>query len=124
LDYSWKYSKEQEPPAPVLELSLQGISLELSVDTGFGGGVLIPFSFFQSLGLLSSLTPDSYHAIMPDSRRVLLYTARTEIQVRKIKLTADIHSSPLVNRKLAGRAFLKSFTAVLDGRKEEMRIIT
>lgn len=122
MEQSWKYNREQKPPAPTIELALGGLQLELTVDTGFGGGILIPFPLFQSLGLLSVLTPDNYHAVMPDSRRVRLYTARTEVSLGKSRLLSDIHSSALVDRSLIGRAFLRSFVCVLDGPKEELRL--
>jgi predicted aspartyl protease len=122
LEQSWDYNREHEPPAPTIELTLNGVKLELTVDTGFGGAILIPFPLFQSLGLLSALTPDNYNAIMPDSRRVRLYTARTEVSLGKSRLSADIHSSALVARSLVGRAFLRSFVSVLDGPKEELRL--
>ena len=122
LDQSWKYNREQKPPAPTIELAFGGLRLELTIDTGFGGAILIPFPLFQSLGLLSVLTPDNYHAVMPDARRVRLYTARAEVSLGKSKLQADIHSSSLVDKSLIGRAFLHSFVCVLDGPKEELRL--
>ena len=122
MEQSWNYSQEHTPPAPVVELSLAGFPVQLRVDTGFGGGILIPFSLFQSLGLLSALTPDSYHAVMPDSRRVRLYTARVEVTLGSTKFLVDIHSSLLVDRRLVGRSFLQSFVTVLDGTKEKMTL--
>jgi predicted aspartyl protease len=124
LDQSWNYNREHIPPAPIVELGLAGFPVELTIDTGFGGGILIPFSLFQSLSLLNALIPDSYHAIMPDSRRVRLYTARAEVNIGSTKLLVDIHSSPLVERKLAGRSFLKSFITVLDGKREKLTLRT
>ncbi|MHB2037565.1 MAG: hypothetical protein ACYCPW_12625, partial [Nitrososphaerales archaeon] len=64
-------------------------------------------------------TPDSYHAVMPDSRRVRLYTARAEVTLGSTRFLVDIHSSPLVERRLAGRYFLRSFVTVLDGTREK-----
>jgi clan AA aspartic protease len=122
LDQSWKYSREYTPPAPVVTIELAGFSLELAVDTGFAGGILIPFPLFQSLALLSALTPDTYHAVMPDSRRVRLYTARVEVTLGSTKLLVDVHSSPLVEKKLIGRSFLRSFVAMLDGKKERLKL--
>ena len=118
MDQSWKYSREHTPPAPVVMVELAGFPIELEVDTGFAGGILIPFPLFQSLTLLSALSPDTYHAVMPDSRRVRLYTARAEVSLGSAKLFVDVHSSPLVEKKLIGRSFLQSFVAVLDGKKE------
>ena len=110
------------PPAPIVELTLAGFAIELNVDTGFGGGILIPFSLFQSLGLLSTLGPDTFHAVMPDSRRIRLYTARTDVSLRSFKFQVNVHSSPLLEKKLLGRMFLQMFVVILDGPKKEMKL--
>lgn len=92
--------------------------IECAVDTGFSGGLLIPFSLFESLGLLSSLSPHPYSALMPDS----LYTSRGEILLGKIKIPSEVHSSPSLDKKLVGRAFLRALVMMLDGRKEELSL--
>ena len=123
MDQSWKYNTDHYPPAPIVDLILAGFPLQLMVDTGFAGGIVIPFPLFQSLGLLTALTPDSYDAVMPDSRRVRLYTARAEVSLGTAKqFSVDVHSSPFLEKKLLGRLFLRSFTAILDGKKEEFRL--
>lgn len=122
MDWTWKYSLERTPPAPVVKFDLAGFPIELTVDTGFAGGILIPFSLFRSLALLSALTPDLYHAVMPDSRRIRLYTARAEVSMGSAKFSADVHSSPLLEKRLIGRSFLRSFVALLDGEKEKLRL--
>jgi len=103
-------------------VSLANFPLDLVVDTGFSGSVLIPFPLFESLGLLSALTLDTYYAVMPDSRRFRLYTAKENVQVGSETTRADVHTSPAINRKLAGRAFLRSFVTTLDGMKEELEL--
>ena len=106
----------------MITIVLAGFPIELTVDTGFAGGIIIPFPLFQSLALLSALTPDTYHAVMPDSRRVRLYTAKVEVTLGSKRLFVDVHSSPLVEKKLIGRSFLRSFVATLDGKKERFRL--
>jgi len=122
LDLSWKYSIRHSPPAPVMEARLGGFELELVVDTGFAGGVLIPFPLFESLGLLSTLSADSYRAVLPDSRRLRLFTAKEEVTVGKEKMVVEVHATPSIDRKLVGRSFLRSFVAVLDGGGEELEL--
>lgn len=107
---------------PIIELRIEDFPVQLIVDTGFAGGILIPFTLFQSLGLLSALGPDPHHAIMPDSRRIRLYTARAEVSVGSSKFFVDVHSSPLLDKRLLGRTFLQSFVATLDGTKQEIII--
>jgi predicted aspartyl protease len=115
LGQSWKYSNRSSPSAPVVALQLAGLTLDCVLDTGFSGGVMIPFPIFGSLGLLSRLVPDEYMAVMPDSRRVPIYTARDEVTVGSSRISALIHASPRLERRLAGRAFLERFVATLDG---------
>jgi predicted aspartyl protease len=96
--------------------------MELTLDTGFGGGILIPFTLFQSIGLLNALSLDSYYAVMPDFRRTVLYTAKAKVTVGTTSILAEVHSSPIIERRLLGRSFLRSFVTVLHGRKQEMKI--
>ena len=120
MDQSWKYIRDHFTPAPVVDLILAGFSLQLMVDTGFAGGIVIPFPLFQSLGLLTALTPDSYDAVMPDSRRVRLYTARAEVSFGTAKkFSVEVHS-PFLRKKTPGSMFLRSYIAILDGKKEEL----
>jgi predicted aspartyl protease len=118
----WKYSKDQTPFAPIVEVNLLGFPIVLAVDTGFAGGILIPFPLFQSLGLLSSLTLDSYYAVTPDSRRIQLETAVADVALSpSFNLQqVDIHSSPLLDKRILGRSFLQRFVTILDGIKGEL----
>ena len=118
MELSWKYNTRRTPGAPVIRLEVAGVPVESVVDTGFAGSLLIPFPLFQSLGLLTKLTPNKYHAVMPDSRRILLYTAQEEVKIGSLKMYAEVHSCHAVDRKLLGRTLLRSFVATLDGRNE------
>jgi clan AA aspartic protease len=122
LDQSWKYSKAFSPSAPVIALELAGLKLECVVDTGFSGGLMIPFPIFESLGLLSRLVPDEYQAIMPDSRRVSVYTTRDYVVAGSSRIRTLIHASPRLERRLLGRAFLESFVTTLDGPHEVLSV--
>lgn len=124
LDLKWKYNKGEQriAPTPIVELTLSGFPIQLMVDTGFAGGILIPFPLFQSLGLVYSLTLDSYYAVMPDARRIQLQTATAEVTLDSLRFQVNIHSSPLLNKRILGRSFLKTFVAILDGTKEEITL--
>jgi predicted aspartyl protease len=106
----------------VLTLSVEGFSIEAAVDTGFDGGVLIPFPLFSSLGLMKTLSEDEFHLGLPDSRKVSLYSSRRVIRVGGMDVEAYIHSSSEVRRKVVGRELLGPFTTTLDGRKEELTL--
>ena len=94
------------------------MTLECVIDTGFSGGLLVPLPTFESLGLFSSLAQDEYIAVMPDSRRVVLYTAREVVTAGSSRVSTLVHAAPTLDRKLAGRAFLQSFVTTLDGPRE------
>lgn len=122
MEQSWQYSKEQNPAAPVITVNILGFSIVLVLDTGFGGGILIPFTLFQSIGLLEVLSLDSFHAVMPDSRRVTLYTAKTNVTLGTTKVLTEIHASPAIEKRLIGRSFVRSFVTILNGKKQMLTI--
>lgn len=122
LDLTWKYSPRYSPSAPVIRLELAGTSLECLVDTGFSGSLLIPFPLFESLGFLSRLSPDTYDAVMPDSRKFGIYTTREEVVVGSLKMATEVHSSPALDKRLVGRRLLMAFVAKLDGRSEVLSL--
>lgn len=118
MDQTWKYSKRFSPSAPVISVELDGMTLECIVDTGFSGGLVIPLATFESLGLMSGLVPEEYLAVMPDSRKVALYTASEEVAVGSSRLRTLVHAAATLERKLVGRTFLESFVTTLDGPRE------
>ncbi len=122
MDLTWRYSSEHRPSAPIIKASIGGFSVELLVDTGFSGGILLPFPLFQSLGLASRLVPESYSAVLPDSRRVTTYTAVSDVTIDSARISSRIHSSPSLDMRLVGRETLMTVVAVLDGPKETLTV--
>ena len=123
MELSWRYSPRRDPHVPVLVLTLEGFSLELAIDTGFDGSALIPFSLFKSLGLLSAVSGDEAFLVLPDSRRLPLYSAVSRAKLGDAKFEVVVHSSPEVEKKVVGREFLRSFVATLDGGAEEVTLV-
>jgi predicted aspartyl protease len=107
---------------PVVEVNLLALSLECLLDTGFAGGIVIPFPTFESLGLLARVSSVEYHVVLPDSRTLPLFTARRSVRLGSVEVDADIHSSPSLNRTLAGRNLLENFVSTLDGQKKTVSI--
>ena len=122
MDQTWKYSNRSNPSAPVIPVELAGMSFDCVVDTGFSGGMVIPLSTFESLGLLSGLVPEEYLAVMPDSRKVALYMASEEVTVGSSRVRTLVHAAAPLDRKLVGRAFLAAFVATLDGPRETLSV--
>ena len=103
-------------------LVLLGSKIEALIDTGFAGGVMVPFPLFHSLGLMSRLVADEFIAVMPDARKVPVFTAREQVSAGQLRFAANIHSSPALHRSLLGREALGSFLAVLDGPKGSLTL--
>jgi predicted aspartyl protease len=122
LDQTWRYNTRFSPSAPVIRVELDGMTLECVVDTGFSGGLLIPFSTFESLGLQAYLVPESYLVVMPDARRLALYTASREVKAGSSRLRSLVHAAPTIDRKVVGRSFLEPFVAILDGPRQTISV--
>lgn len=121
------YSKNHKPPAPIIRARIQARKardLELLVDTGFGGGVLIPFHLYEDLGLTLFEVPDKYYGILPTGIPITLHTATANIAIGKLSLKTHIHSHPLIEKQLAGRKLINKLKLLLDGPKEELEILT
>ena len=106
----------------MLDLSLEEFPLELAMDTGFDGSVLIPFPLFRSLGLLSAISGDQASLVLPDSRRLPLYTSVCRATLGGSRFETAVHSSPEVDKKVVGREFLRMYVATLEGRAEELTL--
>jgi predicted aspartyl protease len=122
LDQNWKYDTSNSPSAPVVEMELLGSRLQVLLDTGFGGGVMIPFPLFHSLGLMSGLVADGFTVVMPDARKLPIFTAREIVGIGPFRFAAHVHSSPALNRSLMGREALAGFLTVLDGPRESLTL--
>ena len=49
------------------------------VDTGFGGGILIPYSLYEEFRLTLFEVPDRYYGVLPVGLPITLHTAVTEV---------------------------------------------
>ncbi len=92
MDQRWPYSDRYLPAAPVVKVDLLGLSLECVLDSGFDGGIVIPFSTFPSLGLLNDIWSDEYYAVIPDSRSLPLFTSRKMVRPGSHELEVMIHA--------------------------------
>lgn len=118
----WKYDSTLKPPAPTIGVEVGGERVELIVDTGFSGEVLIPFRLFEHIGLTSFLVPYEYSALMPDSRRIKLYTASATLTLGSKRYAVKVHSSQHIDRRIVGRGFLNRFVSILNGPRKELAI--
>ena len=96
--------------------------VELVVDTGFSGELLVPYHLFESAGLMALVTAERFRAVMPDGREIPLITALGDLEVGEDRLVTRVHTSRQLDRKVVGRGFLGAFVATLDGAKEELSL--
>ncbi len=124
----FKYSKDYKPSAPrikalIITAKQEKHELELIVDTGFSGGVLIPYSLYEKLGLTLLEVQDKYYGVLPIGIPITLHTALTRVIIGDLVFKVHVHSHPLINKKLAGRELLNKMKILLNGPLEELEII-
>ncbi len=106
----------------MLRVELLDSTIECIVDSGFAGGILVPFSTFESLGFLSNMSKEEFSAVRPDMRSFPLFTSRGRAKIGPMEIDVDVHSSPALSRSLVGRQFLKNLRAELDGPRRTLTI--
>ncbi len=124
------YSGDRRPPIPVLEIKIYSpvkngyAEITAYVDTGFDGGILIPFDLYENLGFVLVEEPRPSRGVFPSGSTIKLHTAVTEIETAGFKMDAHIYSSPFIHRKLVGREVLNNLILLLNGPQTELEIKT
>ncbi len=126
----FKYSEKHSPPAPIIKVGIKTLrhgiyETELLIDTGFSGGILLPFTLYEKLGLTLAEVQDRYYGILPIGVPITLHTAQAKIAINDtVEFETYIHSHPLINKKLAGRQLINKLKILLNGprKKLELRI--
>jgi len=124
----FKYNENVKPPIPKIKVKIwtpkiKDYELELVVDTGFSGGILIPYHLYDELKLTLAEVPSRYFGILPVGIPITLHTALTEVSIEKLKFKVHVHSHPLINKKLAGRELVNQLKILLNGPKRELEIL-
>lgn len=124
----WKYSKDFDPPAPIIEVVFSTPDEKLSfphvgvipllIDTGYDGYVLIPDKVFKwSLSLNLYLAPVKAYIEHPLGIREPLKVSRGIIKIpkAKLKILTFLETYEDCNEILAGRKFLNQYKILLNG---------
>ncbi|RLG87457.1 MAG: hypothetical protein DRO15_04900 [Thermoprotei archaeon] len=124
----FKYSKDHKPSAPIIKaliITARGrkYELELLVDIGFSGGILIPYNLYEELKLALFEVPEKYYGILPIGVPITLHTALAKVVIDGLEFKIHIHSHPLINKKLAGRELLNKMKILLNGPMEELELL-
>ena len=122
------YSREREPPIPVLDIKIfspfSGDFIEVTafIDTGFDGGILIPFNLFEKLQLNLVEEPYPAQGVFPTGLTTSLHEALVKVETCNMRFTVHAYSTPFINKKLVGRELLNKLILTLNGPKKELEI--
>lgn len=130
--FCWNYSKNFDPPAPIIEvvfltpdekLSFPHIgTIPLLVDSGYDGYVLIPDKVFNwSLNLNLYLAPVKAYVEHPTGIKEPLKVSRGIVQIpkAKLKILTFLETYENCEETLAGRRFLNQYKILLNGPEEK-----
>ncbi len=124
------YSMGEEPPVPVLTLRVyspggdKNLVLTFRVDTGFAGGITLPYDIYLRLGLTLAEEPYPVIGRFVTGSTVKLYRAYTKVELEgKTVFYVYAYSSPYITKKLIGREFLNKLMLLLNGPQKTLEIL-
>jgi len=123
------YSTVEDPPAPVLVLKVYSpygdkcLTLSFKVDTGFAGGVLVPYSIYMKLELMLAEEPYPLLGRFATNETIKLYRALTKVELGDKVFQVYVYSSPFIRRKLVGREVLNKLKVLLNGPQQTLEVL-
>ncbi|RLE72446.1 MAG: hypothetical protein DRJ37_02810 [Thermoprotei archaeon] len=124
------YSIDEEPPIPILTLKIysprgdKNIVLAFKVDTGFAGGIMLPYDVYTELELTLAEEPYPLIGRFATGSTIKLYRAYTKVELEKsIKFHVYAYSSPYISKKLVGRELLNKLKLLLNGPQKTLEIL-
>ncbi|RLE93274.1 MAG: clan AA aspartic protease [Thermoprotei archaeon] len=123
------YSTAEDPPVPVLVLKVyspyddKSLTLTFKVDTGFAGGILVPYDIYLKLELMLAEEPYPLVGRFVTGNTIKLYRAFTKIELENKILYAYVYSSPYIRKKLVGREILNKLKILLDGPQQVLEVL-
>lgn len=125
---SWKYL-----PFPNNEVVIRGKlrksskdqwspEIELVVDTGYFGSILLNYEVFQLLNYDQLTMPQKYwnEATTITGDVINMPSTPTKFKIANIQMDIVVESHELIQENLVGRDFLKRFLTLLDGEGKEI----
>jgi len=101
-------------------LGFKSVEMEFIVDTGFQGGVLIPFRTYIDLGLNLFEEPKAI-AHTATGNRIELRTSKVLIEIGRLSILCTAYTALGVRRSLIGREVLRN-TGLLYKPPNELRL--
>jgi len=124
------YSVNEEPPIPVLTLKVyspsgdKNIVLTFKVDTGFAGGIILPYDIYAKLELTIAEEPYPLIGRFATGSAIKLYRAYTKVELEeRAVFHVYAYSSPYIAKKLIGREFLNKLKLLLNGPQKTLEIL-
>ncbi len=119
----WSY-KQNKSPYPIIKCTLVNLigeeirDIELPIDTGFSGSILVPRTIFEHFKI-AELPPDCRRIYSTLAGEIVMRVARGYVVINDVKLEVFIET-PLFGygKLLMGREVLNKLSVVLDGPKE------
>ena len=123
------YSTAEDSPAPVLVLKVyspygnKSLTLTFKVDTGFAGGILVPYDIYLQLELMLAEEPYPLIGRFATGNTIKLYRALTKIELEDRALYAYVYSSPYIRKKIVGREVLNKLVILLNGPQQVLEVL-
>ena len=124
------YSVDEDPPIPALMLRVyspsgdKNLVLAFKVDTGFAGGVMLPYDIYAKLELTLAEEPYPLIGRFATGSTVKLYRAYTKVELEgKAVFYVYAYSSPYIAKKLVGRELLNKLKLLLNGPQRTLEVL-
>lgn len=103
-------------------LGLRSLDLTVGVDTGFDGGLLLPFDAYLELGLQEFEESSAPVGRTAQGIAVRLRESRGVVTLQGEGFPSRVFTTPLLLRPLLGLELLKLWGAVFDGPRAELSL--
>ncbi len=103
-------------------LGLRSLDLTVRVDTGFDGGLLLPFDSYLELGLQGFEESSELVGRTAGGIAVRLRESRGVVTLQGERFASRVFTTPLLLRPLLGLELLKLWNAVFDGPGGELSL--
>ena len=105
---------------PVIQMVLDGKSLEVLIDTGFSGGLILPIEFAEEL----SLDFEGFEEFSTASGHLLIVaTYSVEIDWLGLRTRVPVSVSPEIDETLIGGLMLRNSILTIDYPERTTRIV-
>jgi len=99
------------------------LTLTFKVDTGFAGGILVPYGIYMKLELMLAEEPYPLVGRFATNETIRLYRALTKVELEDKVFRVYVYSSSFIRRKLVGREVLNKLKILLNGPQQTLEVL-